>query len=60
MLPKNLKTTSGLSILMHGVISLPDTTSYDKKISEISSEIEISPTPTYTLVVLDITHMAIK
>ena len=29
--PKNLWTTSGLSILMHGIISLPDTTSYDKK-----------------------------
>ena len=28
--PENLSTTSGLSILMHGVISLPDVTSYDK------------------------------
>ena len=28
--PENLKTTSGLSILMHDVISLPDRTSYDK------------------------------
>ena len=27
--PVNLKTTSGLSILLHGVISLPDATSYD-------------------------------
>ena len=27
---KNLKTTSGLSILIDGVISLPDATSYDK------------------------------
>ena len=26
--PKNLKTTSGLSILLHGVISIPDATSY--------------------------------
>ena len=26
--PINLKTTGGLSILLHGVISLPDTTSY--------------------------------
>ena len=26
---ENLKTTSGLSILLHGVISLPDATSYD-------------------------------
>ena len=25
----NLETTSGLSILLHGVISLPDATSYD-------------------------------
>ena len=31
MFPENLKTTSGLSILMHGVISLSDATSYDKK-----------------------------
>ena len=28
----NMETTSGLSILLHGVISLPDGTSYDKKI----------------------------
>ena len=28
--PVNLKTTSGLSILLHGVISLIDATSYDK------------------------------
>ena len=28
--PENLKTTSGLSILLHGVISLPDATSCDK------------------------------
>ena len=28
--PENLSTTSGLSILLHGVISLPDVTSYDK------------------------------
>ena len=28
--PVNLKTTSGLSILLHGVISLPDATAYDK------------------------------
>ena len=27
--PENLKTTSGLSILLHGVISLPDAKSYD-------------------------------
>ena len=30
--PGNLKTTSGLSILLHGVISLPDATSYDNKV----------------------------
>ena len=28
--PVNLKTTGGLSILLHGVISLPDVTSFDK------------------------------
>ena len=28
--PKNLSTTTGLSILLHGVILLPDATSYDK------------------------------
>ena len=28
--PENLLTTNGLSILLHGVISLPDATSYDK------------------------------
>ena len=27
--PVNLKTTSGLLILLHGVISLPDATTYD-------------------------------
>ena len=31
MFPENLSTASGLSILLHGVISLPDATSYDKK-----------------------------
>ena len=31
-LSENLYTTSGLSILMHGVISLPDLASYDKYI----------------------------
>ena len=30
--PVNLYTTSGLSILLHGVILLPDATSYDKKL----------------------------
>ena len=28
--PENLQTTSGLSILLHGVISRPDPMSYDK------------------------------
>ena len=28
--PENLKTTSGLSVLLHSVISLPDATSCDK------------------------------
>ena len=28
--PENLLTTSGLSILLHVVLSLPDATSYDK------------------------------
>ena len=28
--PENLLTTSGLSILLHGVISFPYATSYDK------------------------------
>ena len=27
--PKNLQTTSGLLILLHGIISLPEATSYD-------------------------------
>ena len=30
--PVNRQITSGLQILLHGVISLPDATSYDKKI----------------------------
>ena len=32
--PVNLKTTSDLSILLHGFISLPDATSYDKSDSK--------------------------
>ena len=31
-IPENLYTTSSLSILLHGVISLPDVTSCDKQI----------------------------
>ena len=30
--PENLQTTSGLSILLHGVISLPDVILYDKTV----------------------------
>ena len=30
--PKNLQTTSGLSILMHGIISLPDSMSCDNNL----------------------------
>ena len=33
--PVNLQTTSGLSILLHGVISLPDATSYDNYVSSL-------------------------
>ena len=33
--PVNLLTTSDLSILMHGVISLPDATSHDKHVYSI-------------------------
>ena len=33
--PENRQTTSGLQILLHGVISLPDTTSYDKQFYQI-------------------------
>ena len=38
--PDSLNTTSGLSILLHGVISLPDATSYDKVILYTSCPIE--------------------
>ena len=37
--PENLLTTSGLSILMHGVISLPDAMSCDKRIKVTRSVI---------------------
>ena len=30
--PENRLTTSGLQILLHGIISLPDATSYDKDV----------------------------
>ena len=29
---ENVLTTTGLSILMHGIISLPDSTSYDNDV----------------------------
>ena len=32
--PENVYTTSGLLILLHGVISLSDATSYDKPFSD--------------------------
>ena len=35
MFPENLLTTSGLSILLHGVISLSDATSYDTTYSTV-------------------------
>ena len=35
MFPINLQSTSGLSILLHGVILLPDVTSYDNFVSFI-------------------------
>ena len=35
MFPENLYTTSGLSILLHGVISLPDAMPYDKSMKWI-------------------------
>ena len=38
--PENLYTTSGLSILMHGVISLKDAISYDKAVYKISQNID--------------------
>ena len=31
--PVNLSTTSGLSFLLDGIISLPDAASYDKKVN---------------------------
>ena len=37
--PEHLYTTSGLSILLYGVISLHDTTSYDKHYNRVSAQI---------------------
>ena len=39
--PVNLLTTSGLSILLHGVISLLDATSYDKLTNELICPLNI-------------------
>ena len=39
--PENLQTTSGLSILLHSVISLSDATSYDKIIFYCFNQIRI-------------------
>ena len=39
--PENLQTTSGLSILLHGFISLPDATLCDKNIKYFKLKIEI-------------------
>ena len=46
--PENLQSTSGLSILLHGVISLPDAALYDKKIftqlaEHLSEPVQVSP-----------------
>ena len=38
--PVNRKNTSGLQILLHGVISLPDATSYDNYVT--SSQISLA------------------
>ena len=40
--PVNLKTTCGLSILLHGVISLSDATSYDKHVKIITCDPKIN------------------
>ena len=40
--PKNLLTTSGLSILMHDVISLPDALSYDKMESYVHGSVLVN------------------
>ena len=39
--PENLLSTSGLSILLHGVISLPDATSYDNAIFNIKPSLTL-------------------
>ena len=39
--PENRQTTSGLQILLHGVISLPDGTSYDKPFYHMTSSLGV-------------------
>ena len=41
--PENLQTTSGLSILLHGIISLQDATSYDKSTFPPSQKLREAP-----------------
>ena len=41
--PENLKTTSGLLILLHGVIALPEVTSCDHSIYQKSVRCHASP-----------------
>ena len=42
MFPVNLRSTSGLSILLHDVISLTDATSYDKSANCMGDIFKIS------------------
>ena len=44
MFPEIRKTTSGLQILLHGVISLPDASSSDKKVIDFDQEMPQSHT----------------
>ena len=41
--PINLLTTGGLSILLHGVISLLDALSYDKMPFDLTEKIKLNP-----------------
>ena len=51
--PVNLETTSDLSILLHGVISLPDATSYDKFLYRIYLFILLSQSVIYWVQAFD-------
>ena len=55
--PVNLKTTSGLSILLHGVILLPGATSYDKLDREIVATFYCALMTAHTVVQCDICYM---